>query len=80
MSSQQRETRRVRFVGIDATGQPYTVSGNAKYLVITDPPERIFDVADLGLNDGRRVERIKQGEYRVQGSDLILRSDDPGAP
>jgi hypothetical protein len=51
-----------------------------KYLVITDPPDHIFDIAELGLNDGRRVERIKQGEYRVQASDLLLRWDDPGAP
>jgi hypothetical protein len=78
------ETVFERFDASSDDGQEYKIKGNVTYLVHEthgfDPPKRAFRLAELTLDDGTPVERIKQGEYRVQGSWLILRTDDPSAP
>jgi hypothetical protein len=66
-------------------GRTYHISGNVEYVIGESRESRESTIehvlfARLALDDGTPVERIKQGEYRVLGSEQILRSDDFDVP
>ncbi len=43
-------------------------------------PVKGGELGRLTTTDNRTVERIRKGEYRILGSDVVLKSEDPSAP
>jgi hypothetical protein len=43
-------------------------------------PVKGGELGKLTTTDNRTVERISKGEYRIFGTEIILKSNDPNAP
>jgi hypothetical protein len=80
--AQRRVTRHHSFTITGDDGRTYHISGNVEYGIGESRESHIEQVlfTNLALDDGTPVERIKQGEYRVQGTEQILRADDFDIP
>ncbi len=80
--AQRRVTRHHSFTITGDDGRTYHISGNVEYVLAESRESTIEHMlfTTLTLDDGTPVERIKQGEYRVQGTEQILRSDDFDVP
>ncbi len=70
------------FTARGSDGHQYTVNIYIDYIRVGPLGEsaEVEGVRHLRLPDGRRVDRIRQGEYEVAGAGLILHSDAADAP
>jgi hypothetical protein len=66
------------FEAVGDDGQAYTVlaySGQASLPGVTAP-----EALTLKTLDGKAVERLQQGRYKVKGAGVLLTSASPNAP
>jgi hypothetical protein len=66
------------FEAADGAGRAYTVlayAGQANFQGVTAP-----EALTLKTLDGKGVERLRQGRYKVKGAGVVLTSDSPNAP
>ena len=74
------------FVAADSDGKTYRVEDWRQVIDTTTHHNEKFRSESLGgkphlrLNDGRDVEWVGVGEFRIAGTDIVLRSDDLLAP
>ncbi len=79
-----KERRYTSFKAVDDQGITYIIDEFVDILDVgsfNDPGAEIEGLKDLITKDGRSVNRVKKGEYKIVGEESkILRSNDPEAP
>jgi len=70
------------FTARGGDGRNYTVNVYYDFIRVGPPggSEEVEWVKQLRLADGREVQTVRRGEYRVADGGLVLRSDSPEAP
>jgi hypothetical protein len=66
------------FEAVAGDGRAYTVlayTGQATFQGVAAP-----EALTLKTLDGKVVERLQQGRYKVKGAGVVLTSDSPNAP
>jgi hypothetical protein len=77
----QRQTG--SFVAHDDQGRPHTIHVYADFIrtvAFNEPAQELQGPGDLRLASGGLVNRLKQGEYQVLDTGVILTSTSPDAP
>ena len=71
------------FEAIGSDSETYTVFVYTNYInarTMTDPHAVVEGLKELRTSDGRAVNQVRKGEYKIVQTGLSLRSDSPDAP
>jgi hypothetical protein len=70
------------FVAHDDKGRPYTIHIYTDFIDVSsrEGSGEIEGLKELQTANGNHVNRIKQGEYQVVATGVILKSSSPDAP
>lgn len=72
-----------KFTAYGDDGQDYTIYIYTNFIdagTLSNPRDEMEGLKELRTSDGKAVNWLSKGEYKIVVTDVILRSSDPNAP